>query len=95
MSPPAVDIVDTAVLNEFDVNLLSPLSIFSIDEQLERQVEWPMQEEPQWIPDAQATKPATKSKERSARSGTRKQPTLACLNCRPKKIKVLLYFLSK
>ncbi|KAI9878381.1 MAG: hypothetical protein M1830_001051 [Pleopsidium flavum] len=88
MSSPHVDIVDTNALNEFDINLLSPLSIFSLDEHLEKQqVEWPTAEQPECVPDAQVTKSASKSKAKTARSGPQKQPTLACLNCRPKKIK--------
>jgi len=93
MSSPDVGIVDSTALNEFDVNLLSPLSLFSFDEQVEKQAEWSAEQPVDSSPDAQPPKPSVKSvrsKGRASRTSAQKQSTLACWNCRPKKIKVSL-----
>jgi len=89
MSSLNVNIVNTNGLNEFNINLLSPLSIFSLDEQFEKQIKWSVEEQPEWNLNGQVTKSEAKTKARTARSETQKQPTLTCLNCCPKKIKVL------
>lgn len=88
MSSPDVGIVDSTVLNEFDVNLLSPLSIFSLDEHAEKQPDWSAGQPVVWSPNAQTPKPSVKNKGRGTRTSAQKPSTLACWNCRPKKIKV-------
>ena len=86
MSSLNVNILTPNITNEFDINLLSPLSISSNVIPLVENFHWLAQEQHSIPPVVRSAKDKTKTK--AARAGVRKPPLLACLNCRQKKVKV-------